>query len=364
MKKNLTFKNAILPIMSILLLSSVLIYSCTKSPSTSTPSVTTVEQDKQFITSSFSNTSACINDIMKGNGAQSLITFLRLSNGNTGNDNWINRMSDAMDSVFPQSTKKNGTFDFAAYTGRYTWNPKSGKFTVQKSNTITIEFPSDSTVTSNDIVATFQSYTEKKYQVNAQDAYFPTSAAIVITKGGNKIAGVNYSGTFSDGEFPTPKDVSLTINLAPYDYKIQVTQINTTQFQFVANLGCASVLNATISFSSSDYKNFNAETYLNNIKFSYIKDNLIINGTWDAKTFYGLTNPNTNDINTTLSLTVNNNTSKIGDLKFVDVAGGRQLFVVYKDGTTANTSFDYNPFLSNVKDIFRPYFGKGVDDWF
>ena len=363
MKKTIKLKYAILPIVSIFLLSSVLIYSCTKSPSS--VSLTTVAEDKQFITSSFNSTSACINDIVKGNGAQSLINFIKLSNGTTSNDDWINKMSDALDSIFPQSTKQDGTFDFAAYTGTYTWNHKTQTFSRKQSNTISIEFPSDSTLSNNDIIATFQSYTEKKYQVNSQDNYFPTSAVINITKNGSKIAGVNYSGTFSTGDFPTPQDISFSINLAPYDYRIKVTQINSTQFQFTANLGCASVLNATLTFNNSDYKNFNAKTYLDNIIFSYTKDNFIIKGNWDAKTFNGLNNPNTKDINTTLNLTVNNGSSKIGDLKFVDVAGGgRELFVVYKDGTTANTSIDYNPFLTNVKNIFRPYFGNGVDDWF
>jgi len=364
MKKLLIKKPAMLFFALILLLTSFTIYSCSKTSSSNSNTTTTVAQDQEFITSSFNSTSTCISDIVNGNGAQSLITFLKLSNGNTGNSNWINEMTNALDSVWPQSTKTNGSFDYKAYCGTYTWNPNSGTFTVTPSNTITIKFPSDSTVTTNDIVATFQSYTEAEYQVNSQNQYFPTSAVISITKAGTKIAGVNYSGTFSNGDFPTPQNVSLDISLAPYDYTISVKQINSTQFQLNATLGCSSVLNSTISFSNSDYKNFQANTYLSNITFTYTKDNLIVSGNWDAKTYYGLNNPSTSDINTTFVSTVYNGTEKIGTLQFVDVAGSRQLFVFYKDGTSANTSFNYNPFLTSVKGIFRPYFGSGVDDWF
>ena len=362
MKKLFRSKSTIFLLTFVLFSACLFIYSCSKTSTTTTP--TTVEEDKQFITSSFDNTTTCINDIMNGNGAKSLITFLKLSNGNTGNEHWIGKMSDAMDSIWPQSTKKDGTFDYSTYCGTYTWNATKGTFSKSPGTTITIKFPSDSTVSTNDIEATFQSYTETQYLVNSNTEYFPTSAIINIKKAGAKIAGITYSGIFSSGDFPTPQNVSLNINLAPYDYSISVKQLNPTQFTFVANLGCASVFNSTITFNKSDYKNFDPSTYLTSIKFSYTKDNFIINGNWDAQKFYTLNNPNTSDLNTTLSMQVNNGAAKVGDLKFVDVAGNRELFVFYKDGTSANTSFNYNPFLSSVKNVFRPYFGNGVDNWF
>jgi hypothetical protein len=214
------------------------------------------------------------------------------------------------------------------------------------------------------VVANFESYSDKKYQVNSQDAYFPLQAKITITKNGVKIVGVDYSGSFSNGDFPTPQDVSLTINLAPYNYKLTVKQLNSLQFSVKAEVGCAAVLDATVTFSSSDYKNLNVERDLSKIDFTYTKDNFIIKGNWDAKIYYMINNPNTSDINSTISCTVYNGNAKIGDLKFKDIAGERKVYVYYKDGTSEDSFVTYDPFLATLKSILKPYFGNQVDHWF
>ncbi len=123
-------------------------------------------------------------------------------------------------------------------------------------------------------------------------------------------------------------------------------------------------MDATITFNNSDYNNFDLRTYLSKVDFTYTRDKFIIKGDWDAQAYYAINNPSTDAINSTFSSMIYDDSSKIGDLRFKDDNGGRKLFVYYKDGTSDNTSIDYNSFLTSLKAILRPYFGEEVDSWF
>jgi hypothetical protein len=91
---------------------------------------------------------------------------------------------------------------------------------------------------------------------------------------------------------------------------------------------------------------------------------MVIKSNWDANAYYAISNPTTTTLNASLSNSVYNKTDKIADLKFLDVAGERKLFIYYKDGTSENTSVYYDPFLTNLKTTLRPLFGVDVDTWF
>ena len=363
MRNLLRYKTLILGILSVFLLTCVFVFSCTKSATVLNPN-TSITQDKQIISTNVENTVLCVADIVNGNGFQNTVTFLKLINKIQGNNELLNTMAISLEQVMHKSSKSDSSFDFKAYCGDYEWNPIKSVFTKTTANSIIISYPSDSASSSNNVTASFDSYTEKSFLIDGKNVSLPLTAKLTIIKNGFKIATINYSREFESTDNVKTKSISLVLNYAPFIYSIKINEINPTQYSVVADLGCSSSLNATLTLNSSMSKNFNAQSDLKNIDFSYSKDNFILKGSWNAFAYYNMTSPTTNSINNTFNCTLNNSSAKIGELKFRDDNGVRKLSLYFKDGSPSDIYFDYNQFLSEVKNILSPYFGKDIINWF
>ncbi len=331
---------------------------------------TTVADDKAFINTVSTNTNNCIKAARDGNLSQSIIQFLSLSNGVVGNENWVDSMSTELENVMGtlQLDPNNSKFDFPAYWGTYNWNRVTKKFTKTAAVGIFINFPSAPTQLTNNVAIAFTVYTDGLYQANAKNIYLPKTAKATMTKDNVVVADMNFTGSYSSGSFPIPINLLYTIVLAPHTYTFSVQEVTTTQFKFASSIisggGCGINITATITFNNDDYNNFTIENDLKTVQAQYQSGDLSVKSNWDAKTYYLFNNPTTLNLNSTLSNSVYNKTDKIAELKFLDVAGVRKLYIYYKDGTSENTSVYYDPFTTNLKNILRPMFGNDVDTWF
>ena len=364
----------ILSIFFLLVVSSV-ITSCNKTnnSSSNTTTTTTVSQDKTFISSISNNTSECIRQARDGNMSQSIVQFLNLSNGVSGNDTWANNMTDALKTSMGGSIELDpnnyNKFNFNNYKGIYTWNSSNNTFSKQNSSTgIYINIPSSPNEPTNNTTIQFTDYSDDLFPVNADFVYLPLTAKGSIKKNNTLIADMNFVANYSTINFPTPITLDYSIYLAPHNYTFKVEKINNTQFRFTSNLlsggGCGMTLNANISFNNDDYNNFVLEDDLNSIQAEYKTGDLTITSNFDALSYFSFNNPTTTNLNNNLSNMVYYKTEKIADLKFVDLSGNRKLFIYYKDGTSEDTIVYYDPFLSNIKNILRSIFGNDVDTWF
>lgn len=355
---------------ALLLATAFLVFiSCQKTVEESPTANTTVAEDKAFITTTYNNTINCIKGVRDGDCSQALISFLAISNNVIGNETWINEMTSALDTSmgFPQLDPNNSRFDFPAYRGTYDWNRTTKKFTKTTSTTgIFINFPSDPSKLTNNTSIRFTTYTDAQYQANSQTLYLPTAVKATLTKDNVELVNVDGTGLFSNGNFPAPINVVCSITLKPHVYKITVTRLTNVQFSTKLEIGgdCGSVIDGKVTFLNDDYNNFDAKTFLGTIQGTYTKGNLNIVLNWDAKTYYAFNNPTTANLNSTISCVVNNGPYKIGDLKFKDVSGVRKVYIYYKDGTSEDIAVYNDPFLTQLKDILRPYFGNEVDTWF
>jgi len=353
-----------------LVFGTLIFNSCSKDENSTQNTTTTVEQDKAFITDITNKTNNCIKSARDGNLSQSIIQFLDLSNGVVENETWLNDMTDALEVVMGtlELDPDNSRFNYASYWGTYSWNKATNNFTKTAANGIFINFPSSPAQAANNVSIKFTEYTDGLYQANAKDIYLPKTAKATITKDNTTIADLNFSATYSNGNFPAPINVSYKLLLAPHSYDFSVQRVTNTQFKFSSDIfsgaGCGLTLNATITFNNDDYNNLSIDEDLKTVEAQYQSDDFIVKSNWDAWTYYSLNTDNTDNLNSTLSTSVFNKTEKIGDLKFKDVAGERKLYIYYKDGTSENTSVYYDPFLTNLKNIMRPMFGEDVDTWF
>jgi len=343
---------------------------CGKTDNSSGNAITTVAEDKVFITDITTNTSNCIRTARDGNLSQSIIQFLNLSNGISGNENWADSMELELEAVMGvlDLDPVNSKFNYPAYWGTYSWNRTTRKFTKSLAVGIFINIPSTPAQVSNNVSIKLTQYTDGLYQANAKDIYLPKTAKGSITKDNIVIANMDFAATYSSGNFPSPINISYNILLAPHNFNFNIQRITTTQFKFSSEIfsgaGCGISINSTVTFNNDDYNNLAIEDDLKTVEAQYQSGDLIIKSNWDAKTYYLFNNPTTLNLNSTLSSSVFNKTQKIADLKFIDVAGERKLFFYYKDGTSDNTSVYYDPFLTNLKNILRPMFGDDVDNWF
>jgi hypothetical protein len=360
MKKTFSF----LFISLFILTYSLTNHSCTKPDDNGTGGgPTTVAQDKEYINNSLAEINNCIKTIRDAEGFQTLFNFLDLRSGEALNQEWIDEMFTALEDVMPTSNNQD-RFEYSVFRGRYQWNRISKTFTKSASNAIIIEFPSAPNVTSNNIVASFDLYEDGLYAVNSESVYLPKKAKITVTKSGTKIAGLDLNAVYSSAGFPRPQNVLVNLFIAPNNNTIEIKEINSKQFTLNASYGCIGSIKAIVNFNNDDYDNFEIEKYLTKIDFEFKKDNFTIDGSWDAKTFFLFDDPNTNDINSTITCNVKNGLNRIGELKFKDVQGERRVFVFYKDGTFSDAEIHYNTFTTSLKSTLKPYFGSQVDDWF
>jgi hypothetical protein len=342
---------------------------CGKEGSTAT-GTTTVAEDKAFINDISATTNNCIKAARDGNLSQSIIQFFNLSNGTAGNENWVDSMSNALETVMGvlELDPNNSKFNYSAYWGTYNWNRTTKTFSKTAATGIFINIPSDPAQTTNNVSFKFTEYTDGLYQANAKAIYLPKTAKASIVKNNVIIADLNFSGNYSSGSFPRPINVSYQLLLAPHTYNMSITEINSTKFKLTSDLfsgqGCGMSISATVTFKNDDYNNLAIEDDLSLLEAEYKSGDMTIKSNWDAKAYYAISNPTTTTLNASLSNSVYNKTDKIADLKFLDVAGERKLFIYYKDGTSENTSVYYDPFLTNFKNTLRPLFGVDVDSWF
>ena len=354
----------------LIALLSLLLFGCAKNNNNNN-STTTVAQDKVFINEITNSTNNCINDARNGQMAQSIIDFLNLSNGISGNEQWANNMSTALENVTGtiQVDPNINRFDFYSYCGNYVWNSTTQLFQkTTNSSSIIISFPSNPSSTSNDVTIQLWNYSDNPYPINAEIFYLPKTAKGKITKGTTEIASLNFSANYSSVGFPTPLNMSYSIFMSPHNYNFSIQQINNKEFNFTSNIfsgnGCGITVTANVVFNYDDYDNFVLEDYLKSVRATYQNGNFIIKSNFDALSYFHLNNPTTFNLNSNLTNEVYNGTEKIADLKFLDINFDRKLYIYYKDGTSEDTNVYYDPFLANLKNMLRSIFGTDVDSWF
>ena len=353
-----------------IVLSVLFLFNSCGKESNSTDPVTTVDQDKAFFHETVTNTNDCITAARDGNLSQSVIHFFDFSNGVSGNETWVdsltNALQDAMGTI--EYDPENAPLNLSQFYGTYTWNRVTKTFSKVAANGVFINFPSAPEQTTNNVTINFLEFTEAMYQANARDIYLPLRARANIVKDNVTIANLDFTASYSSGDFPRPLNVSFNLLMTPHNYSFTIQEVNSTKFNFSSQLisgqGCGITINSTVTFKNDDYNNFDAEEDLSNITADYTSGDFGIKAGFDANTYYALSDPSTENLNSSLVTDVYNKTQKIGELKFQDVSGERKLYIFYKDSTSENTSAYYDPFTTNLKNTLRPMFGDDVDSWF
>jgi len=256
------------------------------------------------------------------------------------------------------SVISNNKFNYTSLCGKYVWNSTTKKWDKSSYSSILLQFPSDSTVTTNNCEIGFTSYTSLSCNIEGTDVYLPTNASAYFTKNGTKIASIDLTASYTT--YGIPVTAQATIYSKPFSVTTSLTQKSSSSFS--GSLAITDETNSSNNISiSADLALSNSVTKytdFDDCKFSSIQATLIqgamtIQGSADLKTISSLTSPTAADLNKLINFEVLYNNQKVGTLKVEDVNNQHYVFIVFKDGTEENSSIYYDSFISQLKSVFK-----------
>ena len=351
---------------AIIFISVAIIYSgCKKSsdPTAAAAQLTTVSQDKLFLSNSMTDISQCMSTLNSGDLATAFYGFTGLSNGTANNKVWMETLRDKLDNLVDfTSIYTPWKLNFSQSYGTYTWNQGSQTWTkTALSNQIVINFPSSPAQSFNDCQMQLTQYSDNLYFINNDSVYLPTNLNCTLKRNQNTLFSLALQGSYNPTGFPCPQNLVVDMFCSPFNYHFTVTQLTPTQFKATGSLqsltGCETTFNVKASFANNDFEQFDVKQDLNNVIFDATKGDLSVSGSWDAHSYYSFINPSSTQLNSTINFEVFYQSVKIGDLRFANVGNGNELFVFYKDGTSENSSIYHSPLVSDIKAMLTPSWG-------
>ncbi len=355
----------------LLLLLIISISSCKKEENTpnnnnnNNNNNTSVVQDKQNISNSFTSMEGCISTLKNGYGATATKNFLNFNEGEMYGEDWIDDMVDNIDDYLNlDAIDDNNKFDFTGNAGTYTWNPSLQDWTKQNNtNKIIIRFPSAEWEPSNNATFTLHSYSDVPLFYDGETIFAPTNITADLYVSGTNVFDINGSYSYDVGNAtPIPININTTLLFNPFTITISGQRISPTNFQasisISNNNNCNTTLQANVRIAHSDYENLE-ETDIVEINTTVTHQNLKIQGYMNGSLF-DYDDPSNTQINAMTDVDMYYSNIKIGELILqLNSNNDDKVFMVYKDGTSEDLEIYYDPFITNVEQILFPFLG----DW-
>lgn len=329
--------------------------------------VTSVSEDKQQIKAVFDNSITCVRHIRDGEFSNWLSAAIKLEEGEALNEDWVETITEELaETADLERISDDERFSLASFAGTYTWNKTTETWskTANSNGHMVLIFPATPGTSSNNCEFKVTEYTDEAHNIDGDQVYLPKVLKASLKKESTEIMNLNLAVTYNgSGSLVVPTDFNLSLKLSPVTYALSLKRLTNTQFEtkfaFQQDSDCATTLSTVISFAHDDYENyFDDEEDINTIQAEISKGDMTIGGTWDVKAYNQLSDPTTEQTNSTLNLTVKHLGQKTGDLKLKDVGNDTQLFVFYKDGTSENASVYYDPFISDLNAELQDQLGE------
>ena len=335
-----------------------------------TPVTTTVEEDKANLTAAMDEIVTCLGTMKNGAMMNSMVAFTGLSDGEALKEEFIEaifaKMGDAIGEVeVPDDSK----FYFDSYTG--TWAYNSTDSTWNRSNTpsdkIVVQFPSDDAQTSNNVEATLSGYVDEKYVFDLEDVWLPKAFSLSVTKDGTKIGGIDLDGLALEqsNDVVIPTLVSGSVFLAPFTFSIDGERVTSTEVEASIGLDdgtrCEYSMSSKLKLKHDDYENIMDEDFVS-IEGSVGHNSMMVKYFVDIAKIMEYESANdemtVDVVNDNIDFDVLMNNTEIGNLILKENSAEEvEVHMVYKDGTSENTSVYYEPFIEDVEALFSDLTG-------
>jgi len=352
MKKN------VMKLVTILFTTIFILNSCSSDDS-STPSETTVAEDKVNIEESIDQLLDCFQNFENGSFSESVKNFFDISNGDISSE-YAEFLLDELD-VFNFDIEN---FNFNAHKGAYTWN-QSGQFWEFDSNVndMVFFFPSEENSTNNNIELGITSYSSQTVIFNDENFLYPTNIAGYLKENGDEIFTINLSNVTYEvnNNFSFPSNLDLVIFTAPFTHTFDLSKITSTQFDFSYdfqdNGSCVTSISSLINLNTSDYENITGAEDFDNAVGTILHQDFEIRYTVEIDNIDAIEDPTVIQINQLVNAEVFINDAKVGDLEYAENTDGETVVnIIYKDGTSDNVDiYVGDDFVDELEAIFSAF---------
>ncbi|MBS1489832.1 MAG: hypothetical protein JSS93_04855 [Bacteroidetes bacterium] len=332
-------------LVSVLAFAGVIL-SCSKSNS---PAAVSPASAQSTFSTVNTDVSAAINGLNTAPGNKALNSFAGLNNTNSpfarirsfNSIKSVNDVKNAMGaglaSIRAMLIKSTATervagttpFNFANKIGTYTWSKANHKWNYTSGGSIIkIDYPSDSTLATNDTELQITAYTE----VPVGSEYFPTDieAAIYQPIGGTKQVGISITASGYDNT-GNPNKASFSLYINPYSisFSFDNSQSLSASESFSFTQGSTVYIGTGITAtyaSAADQANGNPSKVTGYLQLENVKFNIAVDGTQAATS---------TDRNQYVVITITINGGMAGHVVWVtDPSSGDQVpYVQYNDKT-------------------------------
>jgi len=325
---------------------------------------TTVEEDRQNIQNTFDDMLLCLTNIKDSEGIDVLFReFLKLSDGESFNEDWIEDMTSALSVVFDfDHIENNQRFDFTYHSGEYSFDHSSLSW--QKSNIsdkIIFQFPSEPTLDFNDSEIILNSYVDKKVEIDNETLYLPLQMNCVLTVDNQRIAEVDLSDVIyeENADFEIPVAWNTTLFFDPITINTTLKRVSSTEFDFDVSFldgeKCNLALEVDFELLDDDLENLSNSSF-KKLEAKIIAGDITIQSLAGIAELLAIDNPTSNQLNSLLDLRILFNDTKIADLEYDTELEAFILY--YKDSSSEDTEAFWKPFLEDIEDIFDEFFGQ------
>lgn len=350
----------------ILSLIGISLLRCSEDKDDSTTVETTVVEDKENIQNSLDNMISGMKSLKAGDGVTAFDNFLNMNNGEVLNENWIDNLfsnlDEQMDLSYVGDSKR---FNFGTHTGTYSWNSFTGNWDKNNSpsDKIVLEFPAEASSGSNNAYLSMSNYNDKNVIFNDEQLWLPTSMIVIVKVDDQEVMNLNLKNvSYDNSNFSIPVEIDLEMRLEPYDFSVNAFRETSTKFHFDIeysnNNSDSFSLASDITLNHSDYENLDPENDIKSVAGTVKYEEFSLQYSADIETLLSLDEPTANQINSLVNIDVYYNSKKIGDLEYRDLDGEEEVFIVYKDGSSENSSVHYDDFIEDLELITLEFIGE------
>ena len=335
--------------------------------------VTTVAEDKVNINATLDEMVVCLGAMRNGAMLNLLVSFAGLSEGEAMKEEFIEDVFSNIETEIDKiDIPEDNQFHIDLFTGTWSYNLTNTTWSRSNSpsNKIVIEFPSDDTQTSNNAKIVLAGYADKKYYFDDEDVFLPKTFDIEMSVDGSKICGVRLEDIVYEqsSEFAIPVSINCSMFMSPFTMTVSGDRSTGTKFECEMALddgsGCGYGMSAELNLAHNDYENIDDEDFVD-LKGDFFHNDLKLDYFVDLAKLIKLDNLNddiTDDqINDNIDFAISLKSSKVANLILREGNDDFEVRILYKDGTSENSSVYYESFADDVEALFSDITGAWED---
>jgi len=328
------------------------------------PCTTSVVEDKANIQKTFDDMVGCMQNISDSRGIDVFFReFLKISDGTTQNQDWIDDLSADLENVVDvDHIEQNNRIDFAHHVGIYAYDITNKTWSrASAMNQIVFQFPSDEEKTTNNSSLSINKYSDTEVTINEDNVSLPTEMNLVLEVDAERIFEFDIKNIVyddnADFEIPITWDISMFI--APVTISTTLVKNTSTDYQLTFGFNdddkCNIGIELDIELLDDDIENLSTESF-KKIEAKVIIGQMTIQSLAGLAELIAIDDPSDEQVNSLLNLEALFDNVKIADMEFQN--NMESLILYYKDSSSEDINTYWDPFIEDIEAITDEFFGE------